>query len=63
MLEKNVPFLRYRLRRGNRQKKENLCIWQKSDRRSFSNESGELLEAGIFGKMNPVDLLIVGEKF
>lgn len=23
-----------------REKKENLCIWQKSDRRSFSNESG-----------------------
>lgn len=48
------------------EKKENLCISQKSDRRSLSNESvlrEELLHVGIFGKMNPVDLLIVRESF
>lgn len=42
------------------EKKENLCIWQKSDRRSFSNESGlsrELLQSWYFWQNEPCRLI------
>lgn len=65
MFEKNVPFLDTDYARGIWRRKK-IYVYAKrviGDLLVMNPAFRETLQTGIFGKMNPVDLLIVGESF